>query len=177
MRGIGIAGIAGKRPFQQALGLRHLAGLHLREAVLGEEPPVIAVMRRQPVGEGQLLGLAPRSPAEADKPEHAAAGLGDHCVQRPFPEMGEDCGIGARPVAIDQEAERVQMAGLPGRAPVCGSARRAHRVRRLAPPPSHLQRPRLPRMGEREGRVFQSGARKTCSAPVLAPRNRSIAST
>ena len=128
--------------------------------MLGEEPPVIAVMGRQPVGEGQLLRLAPRPPAEADKPEHAAAGLGNHGVARPFPEMREDGVIGARPVAVDEQAERVQVAGLPGRAAVCGGPRGGHRVRCLARPPPHLQRPRPAGMGEREGRVFQGGPRE-----------------
>ena len=139
MRAVGVAGVACQGTLDSLGSQRHLACLDLRKGMTAEEPPVLAIMRQQGGGEGQLLGLAPGLAGKADQAEDADAGLYDHHIAGVGCAMRADEGIGLAPLALDQQAEHVDLACLALGQTTCQGARHGHRIQCLGAAGQHLQ--------------------------------------
>jgi hypothetical protein len=98
--------------FDGLLRSLNLPNLDLRERELGGKPPIIAVMRRPTVHEGELLGFAPGEATKADQPKDAGQRLNDHRVSRKLIKMGEGPRMRRRAIAADQMRQHGDMALL-----------------------------------------------------------------
>ncbi|MFX4223347.1 MAG: hypothetical protein ACMVO3_21650 [Thalassobaculum sp.] len=112
MGAVGVLRIERHGPVDGVRRRSGLARLDLGEGVLAQEPPVLAVMRGERGGKGELLRLAPGLAAEADQPEDAGAGLGDQGIARMVQQVGSDRLVGRRTLAGDKQAEGVEMRRL-----------------------------------------------------------------
>ena len=102
---VAVARIGFERAFNVLARQVKLADLRLGESVLAKEPPVVAVVRRDVGRIGKLLCFASFAAAKSNEDEDAGAGLRDHDVAGIFHDMGADCLVTARSVAIDEPAK------------------------------------------------------------------------
>ncbi len=109
MRGEGVARIA----FERALDLGGTAGdvaeFDARPAEIGEKPPVVAPMRRQPFEQRQLRFVMVDTAAEAEQPEHAERQRQRQSVARIIGDVLLQQRHRPRPVAIDRAARRLDL--------------------------------------------------------------------
>ena len=124
------------------------AGFRDRHAVMGAEPPVVAVCRGEPVEERRQFLNAAGAARNADEAELVGGGGEDHRVGGPAFGVGADRGEG---ITVEQHLKHADMAGLALVGGACGgSGNGLPRGRYLA---AELQQPRFAGMRQGEVRI------------------------
>ncbi len=173
VRGMGAARKSGECRLDVAPpAIVHLQ-LDFRESKLGAEPPIVAVVRRQRLDEGQLLDLAAGATGEADQAEHAGRRRQRHRVARPGLHMLGDRRHGCGPLAGQDHVEDGDVASLAlGRA--AGKlARLGKRRLGLMAAAQHLLGPGERDMAERETLVGRHGPREA-GVDLVAAREQPV---
>ena len=160
VRAVRVARIFRQAALDQVERLVEPANLFQRERIDRLEPPVVGEMRTERLEEGHLLRLATLPPAEAYEAEYAGGRRRDHGVARMRGEMQPCRRQRFDRLALDGEAQRIDMALL---ARCRAEAKRAGTRRRLSRTANvgHQEtRPRECGMGEREAGIGLHGARQ-----------------